>query len=247
VLFPDHFSAVAASYARYRPTYPAALFDWIASTAPARERAWDCACGSGQATLPLSERFAQVTGTDASAQQLEEAPAHPGITWCVATAESSGLTAASFDVVTVAQALHWLDLPKFWVEVRRVLRRRGLFAAWCYGLATLDHADADARLRDFHDNVVGDYWPRERGHVDRGYRNIVLPFERLDSPTIEMSERWTLDRLLGYIRTWSAVRRYIEAKQVDPVEAFGDTLRRDWGDATRELRWPLTIVAGRVG
>lgn len=245
--FPDHFSAVAASYARYRPIYPAALFDWIADAAPARERAWDCACGSGQATLPLSERFARVTGTDASARQLEEAPAHPGITWRVAVAESSGLDSASFDAVTVAQALHWLDLPRFWVEVRRVLRPRGIFVATCYGLASIDNVEANQQLRHFHDDVVGDYWPRERGHVDRGYHDIALPFERIDPPAVAMSANWTLGQLLGYLRTWSAVRRYIEAHQVDPVEAFGEELRRAWGDVRRDVQWPLTVVAGRVG
>jgi SAM-dependent methyltransferase len=247
VTFPDHFSSIAASYARYRPTYPAALFDWIATTAPSRGNAWDCACGSGQATLPLAERFEQVTGTDASAEQLREAPKNPRITWRVAAAESSGLADHAFDAVTVAQALHWFDLPRFWIEVRRVLAPRGIFVAWSYGLATLDDPATSDQLRHFHDDVVGEYWPKERGHVDQGYRRIALPFDPIEPPPIDMSAEWTVDQFLGYLRTWSAVRRYIEVNRADPVENFGARLRRDWGAVPRTIHWPLTIVAGRVG
>jgi SAM-dependent methyltransferase len=247
VTFPDHFSSIAASYARYRPTYPAALFDWIATTAPSRGSAWDCACGSGQATIPLAERFDHVTGTDASAEQLREAPPHPRITWRVAAAESSGLPDHAFDAVTVGQALHWFDLPRFWPEVQRVLAGRGIFVAWSYGLAILEDPSTSDQLLHFHDDVVGEYWPKERGHVDQGYRRIALPFEPIEAPPIEMSAAWTIDQFLGYLRTWSAVRRYIEANRADPVERFGAPLRRDWGDAPRTIHWPLTIVAGRVG
>ena len=55
--FTDHFSQLAASYAQFRPQYPGALYDWIAAQCAARERAWDCACGSGQATLALAELY----------------------------------------------------------------------------------------------------------------------------------------------------------------------------------------------
>lgn len=244
--FPDHFSAVARGYARYRPTYPAQLFDWIAANAPARDAVWDCAAGSGQASLPLAHRFAHVYATDASATQLAEAPAHERITWSVAPAEASGLDPHSVDAVTVAQALHWFDLQRFWAEVRRVARPDAAFVAWSYGLLEFDDAELNWLLRDFHDNVVGPYWPIERGKVDAGYQGIDLPFERLTPPPIGMRAGWTLDHLTGYLRTWSATRRYIVEQGKDPVTSFADTLRIAWGDGPREVRWPLTILAGRV-
>src|SRR5882672_11427376 len=119
---PDHFSSVASQYAAFRPRYPAALFQWLAATAPRRERVWDCACGSGQASLDLAAHFHTVIGTDLSAGQLAQAPAHERISYRVALAEQSGLESASCDLVTVAQALHWFDLPRFYAEARRVLR-----------------------------------------------------------------------------------------------------------------------------
>ena len=141
--FQDHFSPVAATYARARPGYPPALFAWLAHSCAARDLAWDCATGSGQAAVGLRPWFARILATDASAAQLEQAQPDSGIDYRLAPAEHSGLPAASVDLITVAQALHWFDLPRFHREVRRVLKPDGLFAAWSYG--TLRVADPDSR------------------------------------------------------------------------------------------------------
>lgn len=121
----DHFSGVAADYARFRPGYPAALFDWLAARTPGHDFAWDCGCGNGQASVPLAERYRRVAATDASARQIELAPPQPRIEYRVAPAEASGLPDHSADLVTVAQALHWFDFDRFYTEVERVLKPGG--------------------------------------------------------------------------------------------------------------------------
>ena len=63
--FKDHFSEHAADYAKFRPNYPAELFDHLASLPRARALAWDCATGNGQAALGLAQHFEKVVGTDA--------------------------------------------------------------------------------------------------------------------------------------------------------------------------------------
>jgi ubiquinone/menaquinone biosynthesis C-methylase UbiE len=83
--------------------------------------AWDCAAGSGQATADLARRFDRVIATDASSEQISAAKPISNVEYRVATAEQSGLSDNCADLVTVAQALHWFDLPKFYAEARRVL------------------------------------------------------------------------------------------------------------------------------
>ena len=68
--FPDHFSGRASEYARFRPRYPARLFDYLARLSPDRHRAWDCATGNGQAALGLARQFGSVVASDASPRQL---------------------------------------------------------------------------------------------------------------------------------------------------------------------------------
>ena len=116
----DHFSTVSAGYAAFRPRYPRHLFEFVASVAQRRRRAWDCGAGSGQATVDLAEWFDETVGSDVSAEQIARAPAHPRVRWLVARAEAAPLAPASIDVIVVAQALHWFDHARFYDEVRRV-------------------------------------------------------------------------------------------------------------------------------
>jgi len=126
----SQFAAVSKEYAKFRPRYPRAIFEWIASLVDRHDLAWDCATGNGQAATGLADDFAHVEATDASPDQLRHAAAHPRIKYRQAAADDSGLEPGSADVVTVAQALHWLPLEAFYEEVRRVTRRGGALVAF---------------------------------------------------------------------------------------------------------------------
>lgn len=245
--FKDHFSRLAAQYCAFRPSYPPAMFDYLAQLCQQRDYAWDCACGSGQATVGVAEHFEAVLGTDASAEQLARALARPRVRYRVAPAQASGLPADSVDLVVVAQALHWLPLDLFYAEVQRVLRASGVIAAWSYGSLHVEGAGIDALLQHFYHDVVGPYWPLERRLVEEGYRGLSFPFEPIVPPAFQMREHWPLAHLLGYLRTWSATGRYVAAIGDDPVVAFADAVAALWGDpdASRVVTWPLSLRVGR--
>ncbi len=245
--FKDHFSRLAVQYAEFRPRYPGALFDFLAKISPSPQRAWDCACGSGQATVDLAERFESVIGTDASAQQIAAARPHPRVTYAVAPAEDSGLDSNSVDLVTVAQSLHWFDRPQFYAEVQRVLRPAGVLAVWTYAVPRLNDSNLDRLLQTYYWDTVGEYWPPERRYVEDGYRSMEFPFPEITSPSLSMREDWTPAQFLGYLRSWSATARYVDARGDDPVVALEAQLRPAWGDArrTRTVSWPMSLRVGR--
>jgi SAM-dependent methyltransferase len=247
-IFSDHFSGHAADYARYRPDYPQALFSYLASLAPARRLAWDCATGSGQAAAGLARHFEKVVATDASSRQIEEAPSLPGVAFGVSAAESTPLPDATVDLVTVAQALHWFDLPSFFSEVRRVLVPGGVIAVWCYDLLSIS-PKIEPIVNRFYRDVVGEYWPKERSIVDRGYGSLEFPFEEVETPApgFRMEKEWALPDLLGYVRTWSAVRRFMAARGEDPVLLLERELAPAWGPAggPRRAVWDLDLRVGR--
>jgi len=245
--YADHFSRVASAYATCRPGYPANLFSYLSDLLARHELAWDCAAGSGQATLPLAGKFRRVLATDVSAAMLERAPHHPSIEYRVSRAEDSGLADSSADLVTVAQALHWLDIEPFYAEVERVLAPGGVLAVWSYASQLLDDEALDTRLTSFYTEVVGPYWPAERRHVETGYRTLPFPYAELEAPAFAMEQRWTLPQLLGYLGTWSATQRFREAEGYDPVAQLAGELALSWGDPTsaRLIRWPLSLRVGR--
>jgi SAM-dependent methyltransferase len=169
------------------------------------------------------------------------------VTYRVAPAESSGLESGSVDLVTVAQALHWFDLPRFYAEVRRVAAPGAVLAAWCYNLFSIDPL-LDPVVNRFNFEVVSPYWPSERRLVDEEYRTLPFPFSEIDAPRFTMEELWSLEHMVGYLGTWSAVRRYREATGGDPIETLRPELERAWGDpsATKTVRWPVGMRVGRI-
>jgi hypothetical protein len=244
--FEDHFSGQASDYARYRPDYPAALFEFLAGLAPGRRRAWDCATGNGQAAIGLASHFETVVATDASVRQVLAAARRDGVRYAIASAEEPPLEDETIDLVTVAQALHWFDRARFWVEVRRLLVRGGAVAVWSYhGFHVTP--EVEAVIHRYYKDVVGPYWPPGRGIVEQGYRALEFPFAEVEPPTFPLEKRWDLAALMGYLRTWSATQRYLEAIGSDPLLLVGGQLAEAWGEPQRirPFRWDLDLRVGR--
>lgn len=242
----DHFSSVSTAYAAFRPHYPREVFDYVASVAPRRARVWECGAGSGQATTDLADRFDEVIATDVSAEQLGRAPARARIHRVVAAAEAAPIAPSCVDVVAIAQALHWFDHERFYAEVRRVATPGAAIVAWSYGSPKMEGDVGDALDRLMFETLKG-YWPPERKHIIAEYRTIPFPFEPLAAPTLSLVEEWTLGRVAGYARSWSATVQYVAANGSDPVALFEAEARAVWSkDEPRAITWPLAVLAGRV-
>jgi SAM-dependent methyltransferase len=245
--FKDHFSGHATDYLAFRPEYPPALFEFLASVVSSRGLVWDCGTGNGQAAVALAQHFEKVFATDASAEQIRNAEPHPRVEYTTARAENCPLPDRSTDLVTVAQALHWFDFDRFYAEVRRVCCPGGLFAAWTYDFRSVNAA-LDPILNRFQSEFVGPYWPPERAWVEAGYRTIPFPFEEIPAPPFEMTADWDFDRLIGYLNTWSSTKAFTKAKGFNPVDRLTPELAGAWGDraTSHVVRWEFYLRLGRV-
>jgi SAM-dependent methyltransferase len=243
--FKDHFSKQAADYAKFRPSYPQQLFDYLGSTAPSRQLAWDCGTGNGQAAVGLASVFDRVIATDASEKQIANAQSYKRVEYRVAPAENSGIGSETIDLIMVAQALHWFDLGRFYAEARRVLKPDGVLAASAYNLLHIEKA-IDEVVNRYYYQVVGPFWPPERRLVEQ-FVDLPFPFQEIKAPKFEMIAHWNLDHLLGYLRTWSSTQWFIAAKGEDPLEQITDDLRSTWGKPgqKRTVTWPLIMRIGR--
>lgn len=242
-----HFQQGGANYAAHRPSYPAALVDWLVSLAPDQDHALDVGCGSGQFTKRLIGRFARITAADVSADQLASAPRHPSITYHHAGSEALPCEDGSVSQITVAQAAHWFDLSPFYKEVRRVAKPGAHLALITYqGLQLPD--DLKEAHAAYYDGTSVPYWPPERAHVEAGYQSLDFPFEEITPPTLRIEADWSLDAILGYMETWSATKRLRAAGEGHLM----DTARQHHADAWPEgaktvpVYWDLPVRVGRI-
>ena len=244
--YEDNFSTQADLYARFRPQYPKVLFKHIARLAPAKNRAWDCATGNGQAALGLTLHFREIIATDASQKQIDHAYQHERITYRVARAESSGIDPESIDVITVAQALHWFDHEPFYEEVDRVLKPGGIIAVWHYFQHRISR-EVDKVFRHYFKHTVGPYWSPRIKEVSSNYATLPFPFKEIDAPVFNGRSRWTMSDALGYMNSWSATQKYRETHGTEPTALILEDLRKAWGDPERirRVRWPLYMRIGK--
>lgn len=241
------FDRGGADYAQYRPQYPPALAAYLADVSPGRALAVDVGCGSGQLTAALVPHFAQVLGLDPSASQLAHAQCVGKVHYACARAEHLPVAAGSAHLIVAAQAAHWFDLPTFYAQVRQIAAPGAVLALVSYGVLQLPLGLA-ACFRDFYEDKLQPHWPPQRRWVDEGYRTLAFPFVELQPPQLQIRHWWCASEFVGYISTWSAVRRLHEADQGAVFARFAQDLSRLWGDPQKRrlVRWPINLRVGVV-
>lgn len=244
--FEDHFSELASTYSKYRPTYPPKLFEYLSGCSIEHKQVWDCGTGNGQAAISLAEYFDNVIATDASKEQLEQAPIHPKIIFKNEPAEKVSLAEKSTDLVTVAAAVHWFNFEKFYTEVKRVLKPEGIIAVWGYHLFTITPT-IDKLLIKYYKEILNNYWPEQFRYVDTRYSDLPFPFEELTPPEFKMITEWNLDQVAGFLSSWSGSKIFHQNKGYHPLKEIWDELLLAWGDDKEKhlINWPLYMRIGK--
>ncbi|UII20115.1 class I SAM-dependent methyltransferase [Fulvivirga ligni] len=239
----DNFSSQSKLYAKFRPHYPAALYDHVYSKVKSFQTAWDCGTGNGQVASVLSDKFDQVIASDISKNQLAQAQQKSNIEYIVSPAEHTSIEGSSVDLITVAQALHWFDVPAFIKETQRVASKDAVLAYWGYGLLSIS-AEVDPIIKEFHDDAMNGYWDPERYILTNEYKAIDLDLADLELKYFKHEVKWSLADLEGYLNTWSSVRKYIERNNTNLVNDIIDKLRDKWQGGT--ITFPLFVYTGTI-
>lgn len=246
--FKDNFSKQAEIYAKFRPAYPKELFEFLKRLTAEHKLAWDCGTGNGQSALKLADYYEKVYATDPSGEQIKNATTHDRIVYKVENAEApSSIEANSVDLITVAQAIHWFDFDKFYAQVKRVLKTNGIIAAWTYGLPAITK-ELDSIIKDFHDNVVGEFWLPENKLVEKEYSTIPFPFNTIKTPDFFIKKQITLSEISGLLRSWSATQKYIDKYNENPLVYLSQKLQEHWksSKAEKEITWKLILKVGKI-
>lgn len=241
----DNFSTQAAEYAIYRPTYPDNLYDFLFKLVSHKDAAWDCATGNGQVASVLAQHFQHVYATDISEKQLSQALPLPNVVYKVESSDQVKVTDQSFDLITVAQAIHWFNFDAFYSEVKRTLKPNGIIAVIGYGLMSIDKK-VDQVIYKLYEAILGKYWDSERRYIEEGYKTIPFPFEEIVAPHFQIKTTWNFYQMIGYLNTWSSLQHYKKANDRNPLEYVLTELKEAWGDdAEKDVRFPVLLRVGK--
>ncbi len=245
--FLDLFSEKSDLYASSRPTYPEALFQFVANAAPARDLAWNCATGSGQAAIGLAGHFGAVRATDASADQVRHGAACEGVSYSVQPAEQAAFTDGVFDAICVSQALHWFDISAFFLECRRVLAPDGILVVCGYDWFQVNPEIDEVFQKCIMEEIESD-WAPQNALLWNGYRDVEFPIDQIETPKLSIEEDWYLYQLLAYVHTWSSVRRCMARQGTAFFEQAGKMMAEAWGDpgSPRTVQMPMHLIAGTM-
>lgn len=130
------FTRLAGDYARFRPGYApqvaTAILRYVGRDTAAIDAA-DVGAGTGIRTRILAARglrsVVAVEPNDGMREQGIESSRGKDIVWRKGSAEATGLSDGSADLVTMASSFHWADFDKACSEFHRILRPGGVFAA----------------------------------------------------------------------------------------------------------------------
>ena len=241
----DNFSTQAKAYSKFRPTYPDEMINYILSFVSGNEAALDVATGNGQIACKLSPHFKEIYATDISEKQLENAIAGNNIHYSKQQAESMTFSDKSFNLIVVAQAIHWFNFDAFYKEVHRLLKPTGIFAVIGYG-NLITNPESQEIITDFYENITGPYWDPERKYLDENYETIPFPFDEIPAKKFTNEFEWTFEQLIGYLGTWSAVQHYRDKKSSDPIELIHDELKKVWETTDKKVTFPLLLRIGKL-
>lgn len=241
----DNFSKQSDLYSRFRPGYPNKLFQFLLPLIPNKDVAWDCGTGNGQVAIKLSAFFKEVYATDISTAQIDNATKKENIFYEVVNAEDTKFENNVFDIITVAQAIHWFNFEMFYNEVNRTLKPGGIIAVFGYDVFSINK-EIDNLIQKFYKETTGPYWDKERRYIDEQYKAIPFPFKKIKTPEFSMSYNWQLEQVIGYLNTWSAVQHYIRKNNENPVDKFAVELRELWGHVLkRKVTFKIFMRLGR--
>ncbi len=242
----DRFSGHARAYQQFRPVYPSVLYDEILRITSGRNLCWDCGTGNGQVATVLAHHFSEVKATDVSREQIQQAPESPGVTYEIGRAEKSNFPADFFDLITVAQALHWFDIPLFFKEAFRVAKSGATLAVWGYGLLRV-RPDIDALISGLYEELLP-FWDPERAHIEQEYAHIDFPFPEVSiTKNIVTEQQMSLEGLAGYLNSWSAVQNSIRSGNRNPLNDLLPELKKKVSNHSLiTARFPIFVKAGHI-
>ena len=216
----------------------------------------DLGCGTGLSTRAWSGIAERFVGVEPNPAMLAVAEPAAGVEYRQAFAQETDLPAASADIVTTSQSLHWMEPEPTFAEAARILRPEGVFAAYDYDWPPVVDPEVDAAFMSYRDRRVGlrarlgvqrgaDRWPKHE-HLER--MRASGRFRLCREAVLHSVEEGNADRVVGFAHSIGLPAIAADAElarelRVDELEAVA---RRVLGDRTVPFVFGYRVRLGVV-
>lgn len=243
------FGADAASYDRFRPRYPADMYDDLLDQAPKAPRVLEVGAGTGQATLDLSTRAASVVALepDERVAQVLDGKHLPNVEVVMSSFESWDAPPDGFELIASAQAWHWVD-PVLGVEkAARALVAGGILAVW-WNVPSSSRSDFSIRLDSVYESLAPELLDSSvmvRAQADGRHTRPIAEspaFEPIREFKYEWSQQYTPDEYVALLATHSDHRAMPEYRRHRLLEAVQRDAARE---RTVEFRYATECSVAR--
>lgn len=259
----QRFSGIADIYAAYRPQPPQALVEAVTQLARIShpECVVDLGCGVGHSTFLWAVRAREVVGIEPNHDMRTTAEArvrHQGLVGRVrfvdAIASRTGLPDACAEIVTCAQAFHWMEPHTTLMEVNRLLKPGGVFAVYDYQWPPTMDWEAEAALQSVLDQAAeleelepGQEMQRWHKHEHLGRMRDSGYFQQVKEFWLHNREDGDARRLVGLALSGGSFQALLH-RGLSENELGLDGLRqvaeRLWGNETRPWFFSYQVRVG---
>jgi len=156
------FNEYPEQYNLFRPTYPDRLFDALVTTANITNtsKLLEIGPGTGQATKPLAQLGADITGIELGAELAEKARTelqqYPNVRITTGSFEAAALPDSSYDLIFSATAFHWIEDEDKFLKAARLLKPEGWLAIIHTEHVSDDNGD---EFYQASQSIYSKYWP----------------------------------------------------------------------------------------
>lgn len=241
----DLFAGTASYYARYRPPYPDAVFDYVARAFQlgAGSTVLDLGCGTGQLAIPLSQAGYRVWAVDPDPEMIAEGMRlDPGdgpgeIRWVTARAEE--LLASDLPVIrlcTMGSSFHWMDRDHVLRFLDAVVEPVGGVALVSGSTSIWSRTSAvEGPWLEVTREVITQFLgPRRRAgkgaysHPERTHEQVLLesPFSDIEQRRFTLTRQLSIDEVIG---------QQLSTSYASPAQ-LGNQLPEFRAELTRRLR-----------
>lgn len=137
-------------------------------------------------------------------------------------------------------------MEKFYLEVKRIAKPNCILALISYGV-TIMKGEIGERLSSFYWDDIHKCWPEGREHVETGYQTLNFPFKEESMSNISIERKWNRSDLIGYVDTWSAIRRAKSGQAHTLLEQFEREMAKIWPDDIKyQVTWPISACVTTI-